>query len=353
MGDTQDSTDTRSPLRISLVAFCRFGIAILILLTIVVVPVFLALRTYAYALDHSKEQWLAMVASVMTGGLIVQLGSRFLSSLLADIWALLTSLRMPNPATFRKRLYDFKTHVVPLFLIVFTALVLWKHAPAVDEIPDTKIVELINDEVTQAMTAQGYTRERAALLDRLDRRSWQADYYFARFPVAFGRAQFKQGGVMLRGTDISEYEFSDGVEYIADNNGDLVRRLVKALVPCGTSKSPVVLKVEGYASSEPFMNKTGDELIESKKLNVRVANERRRKVEEAIHAAINSTGAEDERRIVVVPGQDYNDLDEMKTARGFNDRSDEGDRGNGGFDQDFFTRAAHIKVLDLVKCAVD
>ena len=332
-GNPQDGRDTRSPWRIGLDASYRFVIFTMILFIIVAVPSVVAWLAYAFALAHHQERWLVMVASVVTGGLIAQLGLRFVRSLLVGMWVTLKGCFVPNPATFWKRLYGLKTHGIPLFSIVFISLVFLMHAKT-----DISLPGLINAEVTRAMTVQGYTRERAVLLDRL-----AADYYFARFPITFERAELTK--------DISEHEFGAGVEYIADSNGDLVRRLVKALVPCGTVDKPVYLKVEGYASSEPFKNQETGELIESNKLNVRVANERRRNVEDALRKAINNSQVT-EGGIVVTDVADHNDLAEMERDREFNDRPDEGDTGNGRFEQDFLTRAAHIKVLSPGNCAV-
>ena len=189
-------------------------------------------------------------------------------------------------------------------------------------------------------------KQHAELFDRLD--SQQGNYDYARFPVFFDVARLKDESDIVRETDISKVEFSDGTKYIPNNKYDLVRTLVASLVPCGTLETPVNLKVEGYASSEPFKDKSRVPLAASDELNLHVANQRRRNVEAALRKEIMDLKVEG--RIVVTTGKDYDNLEQMETSRGFNDRPNEVDSGNGEPEQDLFTRTAHIKILNLAKC---
>lgn len=193
--------------------------------------------------------------------------------------------------------------------------------------------------VRAALGAQGYTPERAQRLDRIGTETDRSDYCFARFPIAFEAGALSDDGAA----------FVRGAEYDPEENQDLVVRLVNALVQCGTGEDPVRLRVEGYASSEPFLNTTGD--VTSDDLNLRLANERRRSVKEALDAAIVAAGSEDAlRRFLVIEADDYRTIDEMEEDREFNDRPAGGNPSR--LPQDFLTRAAHVKVMSPGTCRV-
>ena len=161
-----------------------------------------------------------------------------------------------------------------------------------------------------ALDAQGYTPGRARQLDRIGTEAAdRSDYYFARFPIAFDAGILSDDGTT----------FVRGAAYDPEENRDLVARLVKALVQCGTVDDPVRLRVEGYASSEPFLNTTGD--VTSDDLDLRLANERRRSVKDALDAAMVAAGPEDALRgFLVTEADDYRTIDEMEADREFNDR---------------------------------
>ena len=198
---------------------------------------------------------------------------------------------------------------------------------------------LQNRDVQSELEAQGYTRARAERIDLIGTAGPQTGYYFARFPISFPAGDLSDDGTA----------FVAGAQYDPDDNSDLVSRLVDALVNCGAVDDPVLLRVEGYASSEPFQNATAS--VSSDELNVRLANERRRAVQDALDSAIAATGLADaERRIRVIEAEGYRTVAEMEADREFNDRP-AGDDSNR-LPQDFLTRAAHIKVLNPGTCRV-
>ena len=167
----------------------------------------------------------------------------------------------------------------------------------------------------------------------------RSDYYFARFPIGFEAGELSDDGTA----------FIRGADYDQDENLYLVERLVNALIHCGTANNPVMLRVEGYASSAPFRNATAD--VSSEDLNLRLANERRRSVKEALDTAIASTEPADARqRILVTEAEDYRTIAEMEEDREFNDRPAGADSNR--LPQDFLTRTAHIKVLNPGACRV-
>lgn len=179
------------------------------------------------------------------------------------------------------------------------------------------------------------------------------DYYFARFPVTFSKARLDENQLAERDEEVSLLPFVDGVSYIAEDNGQVIRKLIRSLLPCtdSTSDNPVVLKVEGYSSSAPFTYNGNMELSSSVSdaLNVRVANERRSNVESEIQREIENIGG---LGIVVELGDDYDNLEQMQYDREFNDRPIGNARLDDDFYQDLFTRSAHIMLTDLGNCMV-
>ena len=208
-----------------------------------------------------------------------------------------------------------------------------------------------------AMNDQGYTEHRAGLLDNLEvsetpvaappdavagRRAvpgCASGYYFARFAISFDRAMLNEERTALVA----------GVDRKSVRNPELAEQIVRALLPCGADDGadPVVLKVEGYASSERFRSRPGS-ADDSDYWNVRTANERRRTVARMLEQAV---GNEDGHRFVVCESEDYVSLADMQKEREFNDRP----RGRtvGRLPQDLLTLAAHVKVLHPGICRVD
>ncbi len=274
--------------------------------------------------------------------------------------AVVTSLPMPEWSTFLDSTLDLsKTLVMPGLVTVFALVFVGEHvADQVVDPPPSPVSRQIDElraalnsrldniennvgesDLRAALDAQGYTPDRAQRLDRIGIEADRSDYYFARFPISFEAGDLSEDGTA----------FVRGAEYDPEENLDLVARLVNALIQCGTVEDPVRLRVEGYASSEPFYNTTAT--VTSEDLNLRLANERRRSVKEALDAAIVATGSEDaQRRFLVVEADDYRTIDDMEADREFNDRP-AGEDSNR-LPQDFLTRAAHVKVMSPGTCGV-
>lgn len=280
--------------------------------------------------------------------------------LVARLREVIESLPAPQWSTFLGKTLELsKTLMMPALVTVFALVFVGEHvAEQIIDPPPSPVSRQIDElrtaldsrldnidsnigdtRVRAALGAQGYTPERAQRLDRIGTEADRSDYYFARFPIAFEAGALSDDGAA----------FVRGAEYDPEENQDLVVRLVNALVQCGTGEDPVRLRVEGYASSEPFLNTTGD--VTSDDLNLRLANERRRSVKEALDAAIVAAGSEDAlRRFLVIEADDYRTIDEMEEDREFNDRPAGGNPSR--LPQDFLTRAAHVKVMSPGTCRV-
>ena len=272
---------------------------------------------------------------------------------------------MPGLPGFLSSTLDLsKTLVMPGLVTVFALVFVGEHVaeqvidvpgPDVDPDPVSARIEALEvamdarfeiiennmqgTRLQAALDAQGYTPERAERLDRIGPQAGGSDYYFARFPIGFEAGDLNEEGTA----------FIRGTAYDPEDNSDLLARLVDALIPCGAVEDPVILRVEGYASSEPFQNTTAD--VTSEHLNLRLANERRRSVKEALDAAVAATGFADARnRIPVTEADDYRTIDDMEADREFNDRP-AGEDSNR-LAQDLLTRAAHVKVLSPGTCRV-
>ena len=210
------------------------------------------------------------------------------------------------------------------------------------------------EQIKTAMEAQGYTTRRAGLVDRL---VWLPRERNApdgrRFPIMFERGQIAEddNSILALTDDVSDVRFSAGLGFAAPRDRSLIATLVRALAPCGASGTgtgrPVVLRVEGYASSEPFERAEGDL---SRRLNVHLANERRRVVESELRAEARRLGVGGAIR--VPEGEDYTVIAEMEEHRRFNDRPGDSS-ARGEYEQDFFTRAAHVLIEDLSACSYE
>ena len=352
-GASHASKPKRSRKRKFSVAAQRLSVFVLILFGFIGVSVLFSFWMYIRARDSDNEQLLAMLASVLAGGLIIQLGLDFVKKLLGDFIAIVRASLQRELKPFRDRLFGLWEHAFSFFLCVFALLVLVGHYANKSNIAGLR--EYIKNEVTKAITEQGYTRERAEVLDLLP--SLQDSFIYARIPIFFNVAELNpnSGGVVT-----SEDDFTDGVKYIDDKYeykisvGDLV----DSLKPCGTKDTPVRLRVEGFASSKRFKVSGDNDQKESDRLNLQVANYRRCSVEKALQTKIDDEKLGE--RIKVVRGKDYESIEEMKIFRRFNDRPTggnmAGERGESGTvnrtspRQDLFTRTAHILILELSKC---
>lgn len=205
----------------------------------------------------------------------------------------------------------------------------------------------LEQRMKNAMAEHGYTTRRAQLLDNLEMLeppSASEDRF--RIPILFERGQLPERGetVFALPENLSDVRFSSGLDYARVQDRHLIRRLVSGLAPCAAAEgwSPVRLRVEGYASSEPFERVDADV---SRRLNVQLANERRQVVERDLRSEIGRLGA----RIRLAEVPDYTEMSEMERSRRFNDRPG-ASPARGDYGQDFFTRAAYIRILDLAGC---
>ena len=176
--------------------------------------------------------------------------------------------------------------------------------------------------------------------------------YVASFPILFERARL-DSGARAAAADGGGPEFAGGASYDAEFNRDLIGLLVDSLAPCGEDDGtrPVWLSVRGYASSAPFRDGEGKVLAQSAKLNVVLANMRRRSVESALRAAIADANAQ--RRILLTPEIDYTLPSQLDRDRKFNDRPGASPAEPGSLPQDLLTRMAYINVLSAARCAPD
>ena len=314
-------------------------------------------------------EWAALLGGGMATWTFFLIRSGFIEQtldLLPKARAVLGSLRTPGWRTFFGDLGGFLRAmvlpgVVTVFALVFAgkeivkpivlpdkpepdlaAQIAAKLAPqiaAVDESLDTglgKVKEALGGvDLRAALNEQGYTDDRAELIDVLGGLSgatggYPADYYFARFPVSFQTADVDDAGVLTVGVDRSSVL-----------NADLVEEIARALLPCGApdGEDPVILKVEGYASSEPFGTRA-----DSDELNVETANRRRATVAGMLR---DQLGPENAGRVAVCESPDHESPEGMEREREFNDLA-----GGTAVDQYLFTRAAHVKVLHPGRCAV-
>ena len=135
-----------------------------------------------------------------------------------------------------------------------------------DEVHNASKAEAANTALAQtreAMRLQGYTAELAAKLDSIGVGTGGSNYYFARFPVAFQGGDLPED-VATEDIDLDGFEFERGLEFASPPDA-LLAGLVEALTPCGSPERRVRLRIEGYASSQPFPGIRDDQSV---RLNV-------------------------------------------------------------------------------------
>ncbi len=317
---------------------CRVSVVVLFLCVLFILADWIADEMYDWFSSGMNEKWLVMASSVLGGGLIVQLGLKFIEDLFSDGWKVLRDSIKLGPRDFEKRLNGFMKHGYNLSLIVLVSLILFNHTKTTDVRAESTLPVVV------------YSFDPA-----------QDNYSSSRFPIFFDKAKLKDGYDISLNPNNSEVEFTDGVEYLPNGNIKLAD-LVKSLVPCGTKELPVRLTVEGYASSQPFRSKSLNpprDFIHSRDLNVLVANRRGSTIGDKLNEEIDKLKAEDRVRITVDKVAQYNNLKAMENLREFNDRPYQRRaeiKGSGPDSmlsnsppQDFFTRVAHIKV-DIANC---
>ena len=280
---------------------------------------------------------LAGAASLALLQSVVQLPNR--------IWDLMLSLPQRSWNEFRRRCLGVVELVLVPTVCLFFAIGLGQETSDPLKAEGTSNILKLTRE---AMRLQGYTASRAERLDHIGVKTRESNDYFARFPVAFQGGELPND-VTATNIDLEHIDFEKGLKFVSQPDA-LLAGLVKALTPCGSPKRKVRLRIEGYASSQPF---PGIGLDQSVRLNVHLANQRAERVAEVLTEILE---ASDDAR------KNFDDLDvavyrelwEMESDREFNDRpfgvaSDDDEAPP----QDFLTRAAHVKVMNAANCAVE
>ena len=148
------------------------------------------------------------------------------------------------------------------------------------------------------------------------------------------------------------------VRQVSNYNRFIAMQVISALAPCTRGDAGVLLRVYGFASSQPIRRDADSNYApwQSNLLNVEIAN---RRTEAAARYLRELAG---DRNIRIEPAARYQSLAQMQCQRRFNDRPD-GQRRNcddtaavgesatdQALAQDFFTRTAHIELVNAGAC---
>ena len=321
--------------------------AFLILFFVAIVS---ALANFVYILLLELSNPLPAWVTVGTGGVALLTLLKFLDKFWADYKNIWRSAAQ-SLAEFTKARKQFRSNNgLALFGLVFSAMLF--SADKQDERtaprePHRDLV-LISIDTTEEQPIYETSRQ-----------------YWARIPVLFERAAFNEDAVRVDALTVNRTDFEEGITYHAKGtelnddlkslgpvgNNYILRRVVNALAPCGSVDNFVELRIEGYASSMPFERRkidAGQPYLHSDELNLITANERAETVKQELQELIDDY----EAPIKITETKVWKDLDEMKEARGFNDRP----RGQGldqdAPPQDLLTRSAHIFVVDPGDCRI-
>lgn len=245
---------------------------------------------------------------------------------------------------FMRRISDGAKHA----LVPVLVCVAWQLGGDESQLSAEEMAKISLEQAQKALDLQGYTAPRAERLDLINVGPPNPEGYLASFPVTFEGGKLPQD-VELSDIDFRHVEFERGLGFAPDPK-ETILGLVEALAPCGSPEDRVRLRVEGYASSQPFPD---IDRIDSDKLNVRLANERGERVARVVEEALNEHDPDDSRfgglEIAV-----YGHLWQMERARRFNDRpAGSMEDETTAPPQDFLTRAAYIKVTHAGSCAVE
>ena len=383
----------REEIRHVLTVFVRIA-TVPIVGVILFVTVYLAVQIYEFALtlDSNIDQLLAFTA--LFGGIsfFASRGISYIRSqvvgLLSDFKTYLLSVFRRDAEIYRESIAAIMKRVFPILASAFVIGILGGYASVPEEawqrLPDSitviseadgseSIALNLNQEGGRSVSMEinGFRGTiRQTVMEVIDEDeqeeqpgdlehvynlgNWKPSNFVAKFPVVFERASLSTGIVFAdeAASALSDYEFTNGVQYNSELNGELIEELIEALIPCGEEDGtrPVWLSVQGYASSAPFRDQEGAPRPDSDMLNVRVANERKQSVENALLAAIAAESAEDKIRLV--SGHDYDNPDQLERDRMFIDRPDGDASELGSLAQDYLTRVAYINVLGAGKCAL-
>ena len=371
--------------RYALMILARLA-AIPVLLGLVVASFYVALPVYAYAprLGSNAREVLGLLTIFGGISFLAALGLAELKNQLTElfqVWvAFLRSVFDRSSAHAKDSARQMAKSVLPILCLAFVAGLLSSHVnpgPAEDDPTgamalETDAGDLMISEPESDLEGVGAALRIEGLQNALDRTmsqvierfresdagpdalggmsagNWTTGNYVASFPVVFERANREAVAPADSGA-----AFARGVAYDAGSNANLVENLVEALAPCGEADGtrPVRLVVRGYASSAPFKDPDGKLSPLSGEFNVRVANARRRNVEEALRAALRER--ELTNRIVLAATVDYRNPGQLERDRLFVDRPAGVTDGGESKPQDYLTRAAYIHVLSAAKCAPD
>ena len=347
-------------------AVCRVVLAVIVLVATICLVWCLGLQIYRWLdAQGAALKWLTAAVTAAAGGSVV-VAAQALPTFLENLTRLMRSLVCAWSEFGLACWAIVKTSFAPVLLFVFATVFIAEEAirvPVIDQDAlirrmDQKLIGPMRNDIKRvpqevagkiggAMTDQGYTPERATLLDHLALlyATKPIGYYIARFPILFEGARLPEG-LDVNDVDVSRVEFASGVQ-VSKEGGDLIKNLVKALAPCGEGDRRVGFRVEGYASSQPFQGFSPED---SKTLNLRAARTRGKNVRDALDAAIS----EWPDRFNTVDLAKYSDLEDMEVAREFDDRSGVlGQLLGKALEQDVMTRAAHIKVMHAGACATE
>ena len=383
MAEESIRNDAQAGWRYAMMVVARLA-AIPVLLGLVVASFYLALPVYAYAPTLGENAREVLGLFTVFGGIsfLAALGLAGLKNQLANlfqVWvAYLQSVFDRSSVNAKDSARQMAKSLLPILCLAFVAGLLSSHVSptlAEGDPPGTVAVTtdagdlLISEKELEGGEAALHIEGLEGALDRMVRKvfnefrdsdksvptlpgsgsgNWRTGNYVASFPVVFERANRESVAPADSGV-----AFASGVAYNAERNANLVENLVEALAPCGEADGtrPVRLIVRGSASSAPFKNPDGKLSPQSGELNVRVANARRRNVEEALRAALR--GKELTNRIMLAATADYENPGQLERDRLFVDRPAGAPDGGESQPQDYLTRAAYIHVLSAAKCAPD
>ena len=353
------AADTRHPAVIVLVALIRVLLSAVLIYLAVRLSICAGHGIHSLVEAAAALKWVTAAATTMAGGAIViavqafpnvlgalprfgrSLGQRDWTEYVVGCWGVI------KPMLASVLILTFATVFVAQEVERISVEVI-DHGKLADQVTEPileRVAELprqMSGALTDAMSGLEYTRERALLLDNLQRLRTGGRvgvYHFARFALMFPTARLPQG-TTPENLDLNNVLFEEGVS-LDDAGRALVARVVKAMIPCGATRR-IEMMVEGYASSEPFQNFEAH----SDDLNLEVANQRGENVKAAIESAIGS----DSRDRFKVDLVTHESLIDMERVREFNDRPG-GTVGDSPLPQDLMTRSAHIKITHAGDCA--
>jgi len=326
----------------------RLLVTVTMLLLFVVVASTLAFLFYLLITENDKSlwPWLALGSGTITVSFIVK-GVNCLYISLREVFR---NLKNEVQSEFDDALRElFNKNYVTIFIVAFSLFLFERHF---DE-----GIQYISDDIADKVAMKLLSGKRETLEVNGSLEIILASEYYARIPIFFKQANFDENNLPKDRGNIEGYKFVDGVKsgviYDPDKNKDIVNKLVESLIPCGSLDEPVILKVEGYASSEPykFFKNVSDY---SDDLNLKVGNKRGASVFRNIKKVVSEwkkSISDIEKRLIVKP-ETWLTFDDMVRGRQFDDRPRGQGKNTQALAQDMLTRSAHIKITSPGICAV-